>query len=115
MHHQRADQLVECQANRHRLQEDCDITGYKFARYEDVSSEMKSMLVKVGWKKDMVEKNVPFLPISGWMGDNLLKQEDSAGKLNSGSWKLNEVEACGSQIMVKTFYDLLVKVCRKGR
>merc|ERR1712193_58300 len=44
---------------------DCDTAGYKQARYEEVSNEMKSMLVKVGWKKDMVEKNVPFLPISG--------------------------------------------------
>ena len=51
------------------------------------------MLVKVGWKKDMVEKNVPFLPVSGWMGDNVLKQEDSAGKLNMDWWKGNEVEA----------------------
>ena len=32
---------------------------------------MKSMLVKEGWKKGMVEKNVPFLPISGWMGGSL--------------------------------------------
>ena len=40
----------------------------------------------------MVEKNVPSLPISGWMGDNLLKQEDSAGKLNMDWWKGNEVE-----------------------
>ena len=44
---------------------------------------MKSMLVKVGWKKDMVEKNVLLLPTSVWMGDKLLKQEDSAGKLNN--------------------------------
>ena len=45
------------------------------------------------------------------MGDNLLKQEDSAGKLDIGWWKDNEVEACVSQIMVKTFYDVLDKVC----
>ena len=37
---------------------------------------MKSMLVKVGWKKDMVEKSMPFLPICGWMDDNLKKAED---------------------------------------
>ena len=52
------------------------------ATYEDVSNELKSMLVKVGWKKDVVEKKAPFLQISGWMGDNLLKAEDSAGKLD---------------------------------
>ena len=36
---------------------DCDTAGYKLARHEEVSNEMKSMLVKVGWKKDMVEKD----------------------------------------------------------
>jgi len=24
-------------------------------------------LVKVGWKKDFIEKNTPMLPISGWV------------------------------------------------
>jgi len=28
----------------------------------------------VGWKKEFVEKSVPALPISGWLGDNLLSQ-----------------------------------------
>merc|ERR1712072_718212 len=65
---------------------DCDTAGYKGARYEEVSNKMKSMLVKVGWKKDMVEKQVPFLPISGWMGDNLLKTQDSQGKMNMSWW-----------------------------
>merc|ERR1712048_212943 len=65
---------------------DCDTAGYKQARYEEVSNEMKSMLVKVGWKKDMVEKQIPFLPISGWMGDNLLKMEDSKGVKNMDWW-----------------------------
>ena len=32
---------------------------------------------QVNWKKDMVDKTVPFLPISGLMGDKLLKAEYS--------------------------------------
>jgi len=91
---------------------DCDTAGYKQERYDEVSNEMKSMLVKVGWKKDMVEKQVPFLPISGWMGDNLLKPEDANGKLNMGWWSGIEVEANGEKIMVKVLYDFLDKVCR---
>jgi len=91
---------------------DCDTAGYKQARYEEVSNEMKSMLVKVGWKKDMVEKQVPFMPISGWMGDNLLKPEDSQGKLNMPWWQGIEVECSGEKIMVKVLYDFLDKVCR---
>merc|ERR1712195_372475 len=33
-----------------------------------------NLLGKVGWKKDFINVNTPFLPISGWMGDNLLKK-----------------------------------------
>ena len=53
---------------------DCDTAGYKESRYEEIRNEMKNMLIKVGWKKDYVEKCVPVLPISGWMGDNLIKK-----------------------------------------
>merc|ERR1712042_202827 len=44
---------------------------------DEIANEMKSMLVKVGWKKDFIEKNTPVMPISGWMGDNLLKKSDN--------------------------------------
>ena len=33
------------------------------------------MLMKVGRKKDFIEKNTPVPPISGWMGDNLFKKK----------------------------------------
>ena len=68
--------------------------------------------LEVGWEKDMGEKNVPFLPISGWIGDNFLKQEDSTGKLNMDWWKGKEVVAAGSQIAVKRLCDFLDKVYR---
>jgi elongation factor 1-alpha len=32
------------------------------------------VLVKVGWKKPFIEKCTPVIPISGWMGDNLITQ-----------------------------------------
>mmetsp|Transcript_5683 Transcript_5683/g.35348 ORF Transcript_5683/g.35348 Transcript_5683/m.35348 type:complete len:285 (+) Transcript_5683:1-855(+) len=40
---------------------------------------MQNMLGRVGWKKDFVEKQTPVLPISGWMGDNLLVQSSKMG------------------------------------
>jgi elongation factor 1-alpha len=55
---------------------DCDTAGYKQERYNEIKDEMASMLVKVGWKKEFVKNCVPFMPISGWMGDNLLKKSD---------------------------------------
>jgi len=53
---------------------DCDVAKYGKPRFDEISNEMKSVLVKVGWKKDFVEKNVPVIPISGWCGDNLLSK-----------------------------------------
>ena len=47
--------------------------GYKREKYHEASNEMKSMLVKFGWEKDIVEKGVPFFLLSAWMGDNLLQ------------------------------------------
>merc|ERR1712176_1381329 len=53
---------------------DCDVAGYKQSRYDEIANEMKSTLVRVGWKKDFVAKSVPILPISGFQGDNLLSK-----------------------------------------
>jgi len=66
---------------------DCDVAGYKFSRYEEIRDEMKNMLIRAGWKKDFVGKSVPILPISGWMGDNLLKKSE-----NMDWWKGMEVD-----------------------
>merc|ERR1711967_23576 len=72
-----------------------------------ISNEMMSVLVKVGWKKDFIEKSAPRLPISGWMGDNLLKKSD-----NMGWWSGVDV-LCGKEtIHVDTLYDYLDKVAR---
>jgi elongation factor 1-alpha len=51
---------------------DSDTAGYKKERYDEIANEMRHMLVRVGWKDDFVNKSVPILPISGWMGDNLI-------------------------------------------
>jgi elongation factor 1-alpha len=56
---------------------DTDTAGYTKERYDECTNEMKSMLIKVGWKKDFVEKNIPFLPLSGWAGDNLVKKSQN--------------------------------------
>merc|ERR1712070_776794 len=78
---------------------DCDTAGYKKERYDEISAEMASMLVKVGWKKDFVEKNTPMLPISGWMGDNLLKKSD-----NMGWWNGCDVLIGKEAIHIETLY-----------
>merc|ERR1711939_393098 len=65
------------------------------------------MGIKVGWKKDFVEKNTPVMPISGWMGDNLLKKSD-----NMGWWKGMDI-ACGKEtIHCDTLYDVFNNLFR---
>merc|ERR1711916_354058 len=86
---------------------DCDTAGYKQERYDEISNEMKSMLIKVGWKKYFIEKNTPVLPISGWMGDNLLKKSE-----NMPWWKGTKVYVETTEFHVDTLYDVLDKVCK---
>ena len=62
---------------------DCATASYKQSRCDEIANEMKSMLVKAGWK-DMVAKMTPVLPISGWMGVNLPKKSDQSQRLHCG-------------------------------
>ena len=88
---------------------DCDVAKYTEARFNEIKEEMKSMLVKTGWKKDFVEKNVPVLPISGWIGDNLLKKSDKMAW-----WKGQDivVEQDKTNLHVDTLVDALDKMVR---
>ncbi|KAI9218469.1 elongation factor alpha-like protein [Blastocladiella britannica] len=84
---------------------DSDPAGpYKKERYDEISAEMKDMLIKTGWKKDFVEQSVPVLPISGWMGDNLLKQST-----NMTWWKGQEVlhPSTGKKLTIVTLQQVL--------
>merc|ERR1711937_1079810 len=72
-------------------------------RYVEIRDEMRNMLTKVGWKKDFVAKSVPVLPISGWMGDNLLKKSE---KMNWWSGVDVETEKNG-KVHVHTLKDAL--------
>lgn len=55
------------------------------------------LCVQVGWKKDFVDASVPFLPISGWIGDNLIKKSEKMGW-----WK---------PVEIKTLSGKAVQVC----
>merc|ERR1711871_586082 len=69
---------------------------YSKDRYDEIQAEMCNMLIKVGWKKDFVSGSVPVLPISGWMGDNLLTKSDKMPW-----WKgMNVVNVNGDKIQV---------------
>jgi len=91
---------------------DCDTAGYKQARYDEISQEMINMLQKVGWKKDFVLKSTPVFPISGWMGDNLLKKSEKMPW-----WKGMDIEVAQQtggveKLHVDCLHDALDKMAR---
>merc|ERR1712137_1353645 len=81
---------------------DCDVAKYSLERYTEIKDEMASMLVKVGWKKPFVKNCVPFMPISGWVGDNLLTKSDKMAW-----WKGADVKVQKKPLHVDTLLDCL--------
>merc|ERR550534_1556524 len=89
---------------------DTDTAGpYSKARYDEVGGEMKNMLIKVGWKKDFVEKATPVLPLSGWIGDNLLSKS-----ANMSWWDGNKIldPVDKSECQVDCLLDFLNNYCK---
>ena len=81
---------------------------YSNARFTEIRDEMRNMLGRVGWKKDFVAKSVPVLPISGWMGDNLLTKST-----NMKWWEGQDIEAACGKLHIDTFYDCVEKMATK--
>ncbi|KAI8466603.1 MAG: P-loop containing nucleoside triphosphate hydrolase protein [Monoraphidium minutum] len=82
---------------------DSDTAGYKQERYNEIRDEMRHMLARVGWKPDFIEKSVPIVPISGWMGDNLIKKSEKMGW-----WSGMEVKTIDDRtVKVETLLDAL--------
>jgi elongation factor 1-alpha len=85
---------------------DCDLAGYKEARYQEIRDEVTLMLTKVGWKKEFIAASVPIIPISGWQGDNLIKKSDKMPW-----WKGVEVTTEEKKkVTVETLLDALEKL-----
>lgn len=84
---------------------DCDVAGYGNARYTEIRDEMQHMLIKSGWKKSFVMESVPVLPISGWMGDNLLVKSEKMDW-----WKGVDVKVEKETIHIDTLQDALEKM-----
>lgn len=90
---------------------DCNVANYKEARFVEIRDEIRHMLKKVGWKKSVIDENCPILPISGWMGDNLIKKSD-----NMSWWKGVDVKTLdGESVHVDTLYDCLEKFVKSPK
>jgi elongation factor 1-alpha len=82
---------------------DTDTAKYSQERFDEIQAEMKLTLVRVGWKKETVESSIPVIPLSGWMGDNLIAKSP-----NMAWWNGTEVVAAdGSKVTVVTLKNAL--------
>jgi elongation factor 1-alpha len=91
---------------------DCDVAKYGEPRYKEVRDEMINMLGKVGWKPEFLAESVPVMPISGWIGDNLVTKSDKMPW-----WTGMDVKnAKGEKVHVHTLLDALNDyVCQPDR
>jgi elongation factor 1-alpha len=87
---------------------DCDVAKYGKERYTEIKDEMINMLSKLGYKKAFVLQRVPILPISGWVGDNLLTKSDKMPWWEGQTVKVGKTE----KIKVVTLLDALERMCR---
>merc|ERR1712188_256687 len=51
-------------------------TPYLQSRFDEIAGEVVVMLKTAGYKEDKIKKEFPFIPISGWEGDNLVKKTE---------------------------------------
>merc|ERR1712193_49211 len=72
--------------------------GYKQERYDEIKSEVSKMLTKIGFKV----KKIPFVPMSGFQGDNLI---DKSKKMDW--YKGFEVKQKKKKIKGHTLLDAL--------
>jgi len=48
---------------------------YSQSRFEEIKKEMQDYLKKIGYNPD----KIPFIPISGWVGDNMIDRSENMG------------------------------------
>mmetsp|Transcript_11890 Transcript_11890/g.27366 ORF Transcript_11890/g.27366 Transcript_11890/m.27366 type:complete len:465 (+) Transcript_11890:51-1445(+) len=76
-------------------------------RFNEVSSEMKNVLLRTGWTKKQVDDEIPIIPYSGFAGDNLIKKST-----NMPWWSGVDVHNGAEKVHVETILDCLSKFVR---
>merc|ERR1712078_292919 len=81
-------------------------TPYLQSRFDEIAGEVLVMLKTAGYKEDKIKKEFPFIPISGWEGDNLVKKTEKM------AWyKGVDLEIDGNKIHVDTLKDAFNDAC----
>jgi len=76
-------------------------SAYSEDRYKEINKEVKKMLTKIGFKT----KKIPFVPMSGFQGDNLIEESK-----NMDWYKGFKVKVKKNEVEGKTLLDALNNV-----
>jgi elongation factor 1-alpha len=57
---------------------DSDSVNYEQGRYNEIKEEVSGYLKRIGYNPD----NIPFIPISGWQGDNMIDKSENLSWFN---------------------------------
>ena len=80
--------------------------NYSQDRYNEIKAEVEKMLTKIGYKT----KKIPFIPMSGFKGENLSKPSE-----NMPWWKGFEVKIKKDKVSGVTLIDALEKVVKQPK
>merc|ERR1712078_834967 len=81
-------------------------TPYLQSRFDEIAGEVLVMLKQAGYKEDKIRSEFPFVPISGWEGDNLVKKTEKM------PWyKGVDLTIDGNKIHVDTLKDCFNDAC----
>jgi len=47
--------------------------NWDYKRFDEIKKEVSDFLKKIGYNED----KIPFIPISGWLGDNMIEKSDN--------------------------------------
>jgi len=79
---------------------------YSGPRFEEIKTEVSNYIKKIGYNP----KAVPFVPISGWHGDNMLEPSEKMGWYKGWAVERKEGNASG-----KTLYEALDAIIPPSR
>ena len=63
---------------------DDSMVAYKDGRYNEIKEEMLRILTNIGWQCD--DGQIPFVPISGWAGDNMVEASTNMPWFKGNEW-----------------------------
>ena len=71
---------------------DVDSVKWSEDRYNEIKDEVSKMLISVGFLNEFVAQGVAFIPLSGWLGDNLITKSANMPWYKGWSVKVSPAE-----------------------